>query len=105
MKSIPFKKAGHSQGEAYKMAGYEADARSFRPAAEILVDLRVKSVILHTGNPEKADDLRKASIVVSGTKEPKIWTTKRHEEPWSRIAGASVSWPFLGFYFVWFRVF
>ncbi|MEQ1603373.1 MAG: GTP cyclohydrolase [Pyrinomonadaceae bacterium] len=65
--SIPFKKAGHSQSEAYKMAGFEADERSFRPAAEILADLRVSSVILLTGNPEKADDLHKASIKVSGT--------------------------------------
>lgn len=69
MKSIPFKKAGHGQGEAYEMAGYEADARSFRPAAEILAELKVKSVILLTGNPEKADDLRKASVTVSGTRD------------------------------------
>lgn len=68
MKSIPFKKAGHSQGEAYEMAGFEADARSFRPAAEILTDLKVRSVVLITNNPEKAGDLRRASINVSGTK-------------------------------------
>ncbi len=68
MKSIPFKKAGHSQADAYKMAGFVADARSFRPAAEILADLKVRSVILLTGNPGKADDLRKASINVSGTR-------------------------------------
>ena len=69
MKSIPFKKAGHGQAEAYKMAGFEADARSFRPAAEILADLKVNSVILLTGNPVKAEDLRKASIGVSGTRD------------------------------------
>jgi GTP cyclohydrolase II len=67
MKSIPFKKAGYSQGDAYKMAGFEADARSFRPAAEMLADLKVKSVILLTNNPEKAADLRRASIDVTGT--------------------------------------
>lgn len=69
IKSIPFKKAGHSQGEAYKMAGFEADARSFRPAAEILHDLNVKSIVLLTNNPEKAEDLRRYSITVSDTKE------------------------------------
>jgi GTP cyclohydrolase II len=69
IKSIPFKKAGHSQGEAYKMAGFEADARSFRPAAEILIDLNVKSVVLLTNNPEKAAELRRASIEVAGTTE------------------------------------
>ena len=69
MKSIPFKKAGHGQGEAYEMAGFEADARSFRPAAEILADLGVDSVVLLTNNPEKAADLRRYSISVSDTKE------------------------------------
>lgn len=67
MKSIPFKKAGHSQAQAYEMAGFSADARSFRPAAEILSDLKVRSVILLTNNPEKAADLRSASVEVAGT--------------------------------------
>lgn len=69
MKSINFKKEGFSQSEAYVKAGYEADARSFRPAAEILEDLKVKSVVLLTNNPEKVEDLRKASIDVSETKQ------------------------------------
>ncbi|MBC7899794.1 MAG: GTP cyclohydrolase [Saprospiraceae bacterium] len=69
MESIKFKKQGFSQGEAYEKAGYRADARSFRPAAEILAELEVKSVILLTNNPEKAEDLRRASIAVSYTKQ------------------------------------
>ncbi len=69
MSSIKHKKEGFSQSEAYKKVGYEADARSFRPAAEILSDLKVKSVVLLTNNPEKAEDLRRASIIVSDTKE------------------------------------
>jgi len=69
MKSIPYKKAGHSQGEAYELAGFAADARSFRPAAEILVELHVKSVVLLTNNPEKATDLRRFGINVTYTKE------------------------------------
>jgi GTP cyclohydrolase II len=68
MASIEHKKAGFSQSEAYRKAGFETDARSFRPAAEILADLQVKSVVLLTNNAEKAEDLRKASIVVAETK-------------------------------------
>ena len=67
MKSIPFKKAGFSQSEAYEKAGFSADARNFRSAAEILSDLQIKSVILITGNPEKVNALRKASIIVAGS--------------------------------------
>ena len=69
MKSIPFKKAGFSQSEAYAKAGFAADARSFRPAAEILRDLRVASVVLLTNNPDKAKDLQNESIIVSNTKQ------------------------------------
>lgn len=69
MKSIPFKKAGMSQADAYVVAGFAADARDYRPAAEILADLRVGSIILMTNNPKKADDLRNLSIVVSGTQK------------------------------------
>lgn len=70
--SIPFKKAGHSQGEAYEMAGFDADSRSFRPAAEILKDLGVRSVKLLSDNPEKAENLRRFSISVSNTRETTI---------------------------------
>lgn len=66
MQSLPFKKAGLSQSEAYEKAGYRADGRSFRPSAEILHDLKVKSVILLTANPAKADDLRRENVVISG---------------------------------------
>ncbi|MGC2236128.1 MAG: hypothetical protein WA584_08195 [Pyrinomonadaceae bacterium] len=68
MASIEHKKAGFKQSEAYEKAGFEKDARSFRPAAEILADLKVKSVILLTNNAEKAEDLRRASIIVADTK-------------------------------------
>jgi GTP cyclohydrolase II len=68
MASIEHKKSGLSQSEAYKKAGFEADARSFRPAAEILADLKVKSVVLLTNNAGKVGDLRNWSIIVSGTK-------------------------------------
>ncbi len=69
IKSIPFKNAGSSQSEAYTKAGFAADARDFRPAAEILADLNVKSVILLTDNAKKAEAMRSASITVAGTRE------------------------------------
>lgn len=72
MASIPYKKAGMKQSEAYERAGFEKDARSFRPAAEILRDLNVKSIVLMTNNVAKAEDLRKYGITVSETKEVKI---------------------------------
>lgn len=69
MKSIPFKKAGHSQGEAYELAGFAADARSFRPAAKILTDLEVESVVLLTSNAEKASELRQYATIVTEIRE------------------------------------
>jgi len=72
MASIPHKKAGLKQSEAYQKVGFEADARSFRPAAEILAELKVESVVLLTNSVEKADDLRRWSVIVSDTKEIKI---------------------------------
>ena len=68
IESIKYKNE-FGQAEAYRRAGYLADARSFRPAVEILADLRVKSVVLLTNNPEKAEDLRRSSISISGTME------------------------------------
>lgn len=72
MESIQYKRAGFSQGEAYRKAGFEIDARSFRPAAEILADLKIESIVLLTNNAGKAEDLRKYGIVVSNTKKMKI---------------------------------
>ena len=72
MKSIPFKKAGFSQSEAYKKAGFTADARSFRSAAEILIDLKMASIVLLTNIPDKAKDLQNESIIVSSTKQIRI---------------------------------
>jgi GTP cyclohydrolase II len=69
IESIKYKKE-FGQAEAYVRAGYKEDARSYRAAAEILADLKIKSIIMLTGNPEKAEDLRRESIIVSGTKEP-----------------------------------
>lgn len=72
MASVQYKKTGFSQSEAYEKAGFEADARSFHPAAEVLANLKVKSIVLLTNNVRKAEDLRKFGIGVSDTKEMKI---------------------------------
>jgi GTP cyclohydrolase II len=69
MESIPYKKE-FGQAEAYVKAGFAADARSYRPAAEILKDLKVRSILLLSNSPEKADDLRQVSINVTGVKSP-----------------------------------
>jgi GTP cyclohydrolase II len=58
---------GISQTEAYKKLGFKEDARSFVRAADILNDLKIKSVILLTNNPEKAKDLAKDGINLAGT--------------------------------------
>ena len=67
MESIKYKKE-FGQAEAYVKAGYEADARSYRPAADILEDLKIKSIVLLSNSSEKADDLRQVSINVTGVK-------------------------------------
>ena len=68
MQSIPFKKAGDPQAVAYVKAGFKADDRSYRAAADILNDLKINSIILLANGADKADDLRKESIMVSGTR-------------------------------------
>jgi GTP cyclohydrolase II len=68
IESIPYKKE-FGQAEAYVRAGYQPDARTYRPAAQILADLRVKSIILLANNPEKAAEVRKEAVAVSGTKQ------------------------------------
>src|SRR4029078_12614019 len=68
MQSIPFKRAGDPQAVAYVKAGFKADDRSYRAAAEILSNLKIKSIILLANGADKADDLRRESIAVSHTK-------------------------------------
>lgn len=67
--SIALKKEGLSQAEAYQKLGFEADARSFRRAAEILEDLKVKSIVLLTDNAAKAKDLERENVAVAGTRK------------------------------------
>jgi GTP cyclohydrolase II len=68
MLSIPFKNSGHSQGKAYELAGFAADARDYRPAAAVLKDLKVASVELLTENAEKLEQLRTLGVAVVSAK-------------------------------------
>ena len=63
IESIPFKKE-QGQAKAYEMAGYTADARDYRAAAQILKDLGVRTIVL-MGSESKANELRKEGVVVS----------------------------------------
>lgn len=68
MQSIPHKRAGNPQAEAYVKAGFRADDRDYRAAADILADLKVRSIILLANGADKSDELRRESITVSETK-------------------------------------
>jgi GTP cyclohydrolase II len=65
MQSIPFKKAGDSQADAYVKAGFAADNRSYRVVTGILADLKARSIVLLSNGAAKADALRSESIIVA----------------------------------------
>ena len=64
IESIPFKRQ-LGQAEAYVRAGYKEDARSYRPAAHILAELRVKSIVLLANSADKAAELSKELVDVA----------------------------------------
>jgi 3,4-dihydroxy 2-butanone 4-phosphate synthase/GTP cyclohydrolase II len=66
LQSRKLKEEGLSQTEAYVKLGYEADARSYIRASEILSELAVQSILLMTNNPEKASQLRDDGLIVAG---------------------------------------
>ena len=66
LKSIPFKKQGMKQADAYEAAGFLKDARNFSPAAKILKYLKVKSIKMLTDNDKKVTTLEQLDIVVTG---------------------------------------
>lgn len=68
LKSAEQKKKGLSQGEAYEAVGFKKDARDFTRAAEILKELRVRSIRMLTNNPKKVETLTQHGITVVGTK-------------------------------------
>lgn len=66
MHSRALQDQGLSQTDAYVALGFEADARRYTRAAEILRDLRVKSVRLMTNSPHKTAALESAGIAIAG---------------------------------------
>jgi len=69
IESIPYKKLGLTQGEAYSKAGFQPDARRFDAASQIIADLGIHSITLLTDSPEKVQSIRNARINVSGTRK------------------------------------
>ncbi|HEY2866550.1 MAG TPA: hypothetical protein VGJ02_05620 [Pyrinomonadaceae bacterium] len=66
IQSTRFKRVGDPQAAAYKKAGFRADARDYRAAAQILTDLGVRSIILLANDDRKADELRHDGVDVGG---------------------------------------
>ena len=67
LRSRALQEQGMSQTEAYVRLGYEADARSYTRAAEILRDLGVMSIRLMTSSPQKIASLQEAGVQIAGT--------------------------------------
>jgi GTP cyclohydrolase II len=68
MQSIPYKRAGIPQAQAYENAGFRAHARDYRAAAEILSDLKIRSIMLLANGSGKSDDLKKDGVIVTETR-------------------------------------
>jgi GTP cyclohydrolase II len=66
LKSVEHKRQGIKQAEAYEAVGFKRDARDFRPAAEILREIGVKSVRMLTNNPDKVVTLTQHGVEVVG---------------------------------------
>jgi len=66
MRSRALQEEGLSQTDAYVALGFEADARRYSRAADILQDLGVKSIRLMTNSPHKTAALESAGIAISG---------------------------------------
>ena len=68
MQSIPYKRSGVPQAQAYENAGFKADDRDYRAAAEILADLKIRSIVLLANGSGKSADLKKDGIIVTETR-------------------------------------
>jgi GTP cyclohydrolase II len=67
MRSRALQEQGISQTEAYVRLGYEADARRYTRAAEILHDLGITSIQLMTNSPQKVAGLQATGINIVST--------------------------------------
>jgi GTP cyclohydrolase II len=65
--SKKYKASGMKQGDAYRAAGYQPDARNYAQAASVRLDLGVKSVVLLTEGTSKAEGLIAHGVKVLST--------------------------------------
>lgn len=66
LNTLPLKKEGMPQAEAYEAVGFQKDNRDFSAAAKILKHLNVASIKMITGNKKKTETLTRHGITVSG---------------------------------------
>lgn len=62
------------QAEAYVKAGYVSEARDYRPAAKIIKNLGIASIILLSRSKTKATELEDLGVNVSGSRTLDIRT-------------------------------
>ncbi len=66
LNTLPLKKEGMPQAEAYETVRFQKDNRDFSAAAKILKHLDVASIKMVTGNKKKTETLTRYGITVSG---------------------------------------
>lgn len=66
LNTLPLKKSGVPQADAYEKVGFARDNRDFTAAAKIIKHLNIKSVQMITGNSSKTRTLEDLGIIVSG---------------------------------------
>lgn len=57
---------------AYKIIGYPLESRTYKEAAEIIKDLKIKSININTANPHKIEELKKYGIEITQRTHPKV---------------------------------
>ncbi len=66
LNTLPYKKDGMPQVDAYEAVGFQKDARDFSAAAKILKHLNVVSIVMLTNNAKKIETITRYEITVSG---------------------------------------
>lgn len=72
LNTLPLKKEGVAQADAYEQVGFHKDNRDFTAAAKILKHLQVSSITMITGNPKKTKTLTDLGIEVTGTQPTEL---------------------------------
>lgn len=67
IKAYALQEKGFDTVEANEQLGFAADPRSYKVAAQILKDLKIKQINLLTNNPDKVNQLNKLGIKVEKT--------------------------------------